>query len=62
MAKIQELTTEELELFIEQKVSEILGDPDCELELREDFKKRLEQRLKNPSRTVSQAEVEKKFG
>jgi len=62
MAKIQELTTEELELFIEQKVSEIIGDPDSGLELREDFKKQLEQRLKNPSHRVSQKEGEKRFG
>ena len=62
MVKIRELTTEELELLIEQKISEIIGDPDSGLELSEDFKKQLKQRLENPSRKLTQEEVERKFG
>ncbi|MFA4932735.1 MAG: hypothetical protein WC625_07515 [Caldisericia bacterium] len=62
MAKIKDLTTEDLELFIEQKVSEILGDPDSGLELKDDFKEQLKQRLKSSSRAISQEEMEKRFG
>jgi len=59
---IQELTAEELELFIEQKVSEIIGDPDSGLELSESFKQELRQRLEAPSRKLTQEEVERKLG
>jgi ABC-type antimicrobial peptide transport system ATPase subunit len=62
VTKIKELTTEELELLIEQKVSEIIGDPDSGLELSEDFRKQLKQRLETPSGKITQEEVERKFG
>lgn len=41
---------EELEQLIEQKLFEILGDPDSGLQLREEFKTKLEQRLRKSSR------------
>jgi predicted PP-loop superfamily ATPase len=50
MNKIKDLTIEELEYFIEQKILEILGDPDSGLELREEFKSKLKERLENPYR------------
>ena len=37
METINQITIEELENLIEQKIIEILGDPDTNLELREDF-------------------------
>jgi hypothetical protein len=43
--RVEELTTDELKSFIghavEQKLEELLGDPDWNLELREDVKQRL---------------------
>jgi hypothetical protein len=62
MAKVKDLTVEELELFIEQKVLEILGDPDSGLELKEEFKQELRRRLKAQPRGISQEEVLKRFG
>jgi hypothetical protein len=62
MAKITDMSTDDLEQFIEQKLLEILGDPDAGLPLREDFRKNLEQRLQKPSKRVSHEEVVKKFG
>ena len=50
MAKVEELTTEDLELLIEQKVLEILGDPDSGLELKEEFKTQLRERYCNSAK------------
>lgn len=62
MAKVRDLTIDDLEYLIEQKVLEILGDPDSGLELKDEFKEELRERLKNPSKRVSHREVIKKFG
>jgi predicted PP-loop superfamily ATPase len=62
MAKIKDITVEELEYLIEQKILEVLGDPDSGLELREEFKEELKRRLENPSKRISHEEVVKKFG
>jgi len=62
MAKVKGLTIDELEYLIEQKILEILGDPDSGLELRDDFKEQLKERLGNPSRKISHEEVVKKLG
>ncbi|MDP2730444.1 MAG: hypothetical protein Q8O55_08170 [Dehalococcoidales bacterium] len=47
--KVNELTVEQLKTLIqeavEEKLQELLGDPDQGLELREDIKERLEQSL-----------------
>ena len=40
-----------------QKVLEILGDPDSGLELRDEFKEELRNRLKGSSQRVSHEEV-----
>ncbi len=61
MRRIGALSEEDLELLIERKILEILGDPDAGLELRTEFKRRLEQRLKDPA-TADQEEVERRFG
>lgn len=62
MSKVKEMTVDELEQFIEQKVVEILGDPDAGLALKPAFRKKLESRLKKSSPRTPHQEVVKKFG
>jgi len=62
VVRIGDLTVDDLEYLIEQKVLEMLGDPDAGLELREEFRQRLKSRLDATSRKVSHAEVMKRFG
>ncbi|PIU56921.1 MAG: hypothetical protein COS87_00710 [Chloroflexi bacterium CG07_land_8_20_14_0_80_45_17] len=62
MTKVNDLTIDELEYLIEQKILEVLGDPDSGLELREEFKEELKERLTNPSKKVSHDEVIKRLG
>ena len=62
MNKIKGLTMDGLELIIERKILEILGDTDLGLELKEDFKSKLKERLENPSVKMSHTEVKKRFG
>jgi hypothetical protein len=59
---INQITIEDLENLIEQKIIEILGDPDTNLDLREDFKEELKARLSSRTKRVSHQEVMKKFG
>jgi hypothetical protein len=61
MSKVKDMSVDDLEHFIEQKLLEIVGDPDSGLELQDDFKKKLEQRLSKPSGRVSHEKVVKKF-
>jgi len=62
MPKVKDLSMDDLEYLIEQKVLEILGDPDSGLELTDEFKKKLTERLEKPSRRISHKEVLKEFG
>lgn len=62
MAKVKDLTIDELEYLIEQKILEVLGDPDAGLELKEEFREELEERLSRPSRRISHEEVIRRFG
>ncbi len=62
MSKVKDLSMDDLEYLIEQKVLEMLGDPDFGLELTDEFKKKLTERLEKPSRRISQKEVLKEFG
>ena len=62
MTKVKDLTIDELEYLIEQKILEVLGDPDSGLELREEFKQELKGRLGNPSRRISHQEVVNRVG
>jgi hypothetical protein len=62
METINQITIEDLENLIEQKILEILGDPDTNLELREDFKKEIKTRLASPSKRASHQGVMKRFG
>ena len=61
MAKVKDLTIEDLEYLIEQKILEVLGDPDYGLKLKKEFKEKLRKRLKNSSQKISHQEVMKKF-
>ena len=56
MTKVKDLTIDELEYLIEQKILEVLGDPDFGLELREEFKQELKERLENPSKRISHSQ------
>ncbi len=62
MNKIKDMTVDELEHLIEQKVLEFLGDPDAGLELRPEFKEELNRRLRSPYQKTSHLEVVKRFG
>ncbi len=61
MSKVKEITVEDIEQIVEHKLFEIIGDPDSGLHLKKEFKARLEQRLKKPSKRISHEEVLKKF-
>ncbi len=62
MPKVKDLSMDDLEYLIEQKVLEILGSFDSGLELTDEFKKKLTERLKKPSRRISHKEVLEEFG
>ena len=62
METIGQLTIDDLENLIEQKIIEILGDPDTNLDLRTDFKEELRIRLSRRSKRIPHEEVMKKFG
>ena len=59
ITKVKDLSTDELDYLIKQKILEILGDSDTGLELSEEFKQELERRLNNPSKGVHHSEVVK---
>ena len=61
MRRLGALSEEELELLIEGKILEILGDPDAGLELKTEFRRRLQDRLKDPA-SVDQEDVMRRFG
>ena len=61
MPKVKDMSVEELEHFIEQKLLEVLGDPDSGLQLTEDFRKKLEERLRTPSKRITHEEVLNRF-
>lgn len=62
MAKVKDLTIDELELLIEQKILEFFGDPDSGLELKQEFKDELKRRLKITSGRISHEEAMKIVG
>lgn len=61
MANVKDLSMEELEQLIEQKILEILGDPDAGLELNEEFKQELKERLEKQSKRITHHEVLSEF-
>jgi len=48
MSTLEDLTVDDLEHLIEQKMLEFFGDPDSGLVLRAEFREELQHRLKNP--------------
>ncbi len=60
-AKIKDMSVDDLEQLIEHKLLEILGDPDSGLQLKKEFKIKLKQRLRKPSKRISHDEVLKRF-
>ena len=62
MSKVKDLSIDDLEQLIEQKILEMLGDPDSGLQLRDEFKRKLKERLENPSKRMLHKEVLKEFG
>ncbi len=62
MNKLSDLTVDDLGELIEQKLIEIIGDPDSGLHLEKGFKEKLERRLRNVPKKASHDEVLKKFG
>jgi hypothetical protein len=61
MTKLREMSIEDIEQIVEHKLLEILGDPDSGLKLKKEFKAKLEQRLKKPSKRIPHKEVLKRF-
>lgn len=61
MARAKTMTADDIEQLVEQKLLEIIGDPDSGLHLKKEFKVKLEQRLKKPSKRISHEEVLKRF-
>jgi len=61
MPKVKDMSIEDLEHFIEKKLLEIICDPDSGLQLKEEFKKELELRLRKPSERISHQEVLKRL-
>lgn len=61
MSKLKDMTIEDLEQFIEHKLIEIIGNPDSGLQLNEEFKTTLKQRLQKTSKRISHEEVIKRL-
>ncbi len=61
MSRAKGMTADEVEQLVEQKMLEIIGDPDSGLHLKKNFKAQLEKRLKKPSRRISHEEVLRRF-
>ena len=61
MAKMKDMTIEDLEHLIENKFLEIIGDPDSGLQLKREFKAKLQKRLNTPAKRISHQEVLKQF-
>lgn len=62
METISQLSIQDLENLIEQKIIEILGDPDTSLDLREEFRNELKDRLAKRMKRIPHQEVMKWFG
>ncbi len=51
-----------VEFLVEQKLNELLGDPDSFFGLKKDFLRRLKARLSRSGKTVAHSQVLKKYG
>ncbi len=61
MPKAKGMTVDEIEQIVEQKMLEIIGDPDSGLHLKKTFRTQIEQRLKKRAGKISHEEVLKRF-
>lgn len=61
MGKVKEMSVEDLDQFIENKLLEIIGDPDSGMRLKKDFREKLQKRLKKTSKKTPHDEVLKRF-
>jgi len=61
MSKIKDLTVDDLEHLIEQKMLEFFGDPDSGLVLRAEFREELQHRMKNSGPKITHHEVASRF-
>ncbi|MCK4600171.1 hypothetical protein KAU37_10215 [Candidatus Bipolaricaulota bacterium] len=62
MPKVKDLSVDDLEQLIEQKILEMLGDSDSGLELTDEFKRKLRERLESSSKKIPHEEVLKRLG
>jgi len=60
MPKVKDLSVDDLEYLIEEKIVELLGDPDSGLELTDEFRKKLRERLEETSKRIPHEEVLRK--
>ena len=61
MTRVNEMTMDELGEFIEQKLLEILGDPDSGLQLKPEFQNKLEMRLAKSGKRIPHQRIIKSF-
>lgn len=61
MADLNQLTKDDLEHLIEQKIFEILGDPDTSLGLKQAFRDELTKRISKRSKRIPHEEVFRRF-
>ncbi|MBF0316545.1 MAG: hypothetical protein HQL04_00090 [Nitrospirae bacterium] len=61
VTNIKDISVDDAEHPIEQKVVEFLVDPDAGLQLREEFVTEIEQRLNKQSKRISHSEVMRRF-
>ena len=62
MTNVEKLAIDELEYLMEQKILEVLGDPDSGPDLKPEFKQELKRRLETPSRRIPHHEVVTRIG
>jgi hypothetical protein len=62
MTNVKDLSMDELEYLIEQKILEVLGDPDSGLQLKEEFQRELKRRLEKHSGRIPHHEVVSRIG
>lgn len=51
-----------INLIVEQKLNELLGDPDSFLSINKNFLRKLKLRLSKPSKLIAHSQVLKKYG
>lgn len=62
MPKVKDLSVDDLEQLIEQKILEMLGDPDSGLELADEFRRKLRERLEERSKRIPHEEALRRLG